>query len=129
MTLNINPDTVRHLADLARTFHAQEAVTIPEDAPQSSGDWGNQVLADHAGDPTFTEFRAVLDDLEPDQLAELVALFRVGREDYPPEEWHVAVQRAAEETPRPRDDCLLGHPLLAGHLEAGLEVMSDRDPE
>lgn len=129
MTLNINPDTVRHLADLARTFHAQEAIAIPEDAQQPGGDWGNAVIADHAVDPTFTEFRAVLDDLEPDQLAELVALFRVGREDYTPGEWHTAVQRAAEETPRPLDDYLIGHPLLAEHLEAGLEAMSGSDTE
>lgn len=129
MTLNINPDTVRHLADLARTFHAQEAVTIPEDMQQPSGDWGVQVLAAHAGDPTLDEFRAVLADLEPDQLAELVALFRVGREDYPALEWHTAVRQADEETPRPVDDYLIGHPLLAEYLEAGLDAMAEFEAE
>ncbi|MEQ8663145.1 MAG: DUF3775 domain-containing protein [Gammaproteobacteria bacterium] len=129
MTLNINPDTVRHLADLARTFHAREAVTIPEDLQQPSGDWGNQMLAEHPGDPTLDEFRAVLTDLEPDQLAELVALFRVGREDYAPAEWHLAVQSAGTETPQPLDDYLIGHPLLAAYLEAGLDAVADLEAE
>ncbi|MEQ8232659.1 MAG: DUF3775 domain-containing protein [Gammaproteobacteria bacterium] len=96
---------------------------------QPSGDWGNQLLAAHAGDPTLDEFRAVLTDLEPDQLAELVALFRIGREDYAPGEWHVAVQRAGVETPRPLDDYLIGHPLLAEYLESGLEAVADLEAE
>ncbi|WP_324731992.1 hypothetical protein [Pseudomonas paeninsulae] len=30
-------------------------------------DWAMQVLADHADDEVFLEFKSIIDDLEPDQ--------------------------------------------------------------
>jgi len=123
MELNVNPETVLRLAELARHFHAQEQVVIPDDPQNPSGDWAAQMLAAHDGDATLEEFRGIIEDLEPDQLLELIALFWVGREAYAPEEWEEALEAAVEEAPAPVADYLIGHPLLADDLLAGLEAL------
>ena len=80
--LELNPDTVCFLIDMAREFHAKEAVVIPDTPGSPTEDWALQVLADHVDDPTYREFRVTVNDLEPDQQHQLVALLWLGRGDY-----------------------------------------------
>jgi hypothetical protein len=118
--LNINPDTVRFLAAKAREFQAKEEAVIPADPLSPSEDWVQQVLAGQGDDPGPAEFRATVDDLEPDQQVELVALTWLGRGDYEPDEWDQALAAAGEAWNERAADYLLGMPQLADFLEEGL---------
>lgn len=118
--LDISIETVCHLIDLAREFHAQEEVVIPEEPDNPGDDWARQVLAAHSGDVTFQEFRADVGDMEPDQQHQLVALLWLGRGDYTLDEWHEAVAYAAENASPATAAYLIAHPMLADYLTEGL---------
>ena len=121
--MDINPDTVCFLISKAKEFHAKEEVVIPEEPLSSSDDWALQVLADHAGDLDYQEFSSTIDDLEPDQQVQLVALMWLGRGDYDEDQWNAACSDAkAEWTPRTAE-YLMARPLVADYLEEGLALL------
>ncbi|HDP89199.1 MAG TPA: DUF3775 domain-containing protein [Thioalkalivibrio sp.] len=127
--LNINPETVCFLIAKAREFHAKEEVVIPEVPTSPAEDWARQVLADHVDDACLAEFAATIDDLEPDQQHEVVALMWVGRDDFGPTEWLGAVAEAAEQATPETARYLIAHPLLADYLEEGLAALGYRCEE
>lgn len=118
--LELNPDIVCAIIAAAREFQAKEEVVIPEREFSPSDDWALQVLADHAGDLSYREAKAVIEDLEPDQQASLVALMWVGRGDYEIEEWKDAMDMAQDELTERTADYLLATPLVADYLEEAL---------
>lgn len=120
--LNVSGDTVCRLVDLAREFHAQEAVSIPEPPGNPSGDWAVQMLASHVEDASVSEFRSIVADLDPAQQQELVALLWLGRGDYSEGEWSEALQLARDEWRPETADYLLTHPLLPEYWKDGLAV-------
>jgi len=124
--LNIGSDTICRLIDLAREFHAQEEVSIPEEPANPSGDWAVQMLASHADDATFQEFKAIVEDLEPDQQQEVVALLWLGRGDYSKGEWRDALEQAADSWNFETAEYLIAHPLLADYLDRGLDLFGYR---
>ena len=69
--LELNRETVLFIIDKAHEFHVKEGVTIPEESLSPSDDWGRQALAAHGNDPGVEELRNTIDDLEPDQPAQL----------------------------------------------------------
>jgi hypothetical protein len=120
--LDLNRDTVKAVIDKARQFHAKEQVTFPEQDPLSPAeDWAMQVLANHADDPVVQELEAAVDSLERDEQVRLVALMWLGRGDYSLEEWDEAVAQAGDEWNGRTADYLVGTPLVADYLSAGLE--------
>lgn len=121
--LNVSSETVCHLIDLAREFHVQEAVTFPDEPENASGDWAAQILASHSGDPTFLEFKSTIEDLEPDQQQEVVALLWLGRGDFSKAEWRAAVQEAMDSWNTRTAEYLIAHPLLADYLREGLDIL------
>lgn len=127
--LNVNPDTVCRLIQLAQEFHAKEAVVIPEQPDSPADDWGRQALADHAGDPTLLEFASIIQDLEPDQQQEIVALYWVGRGDFDREDWEAALAEAEASWNKNTAHYLIAHPLLAEHLTEGLDLNDYRCEE
>jgi len=96
-------------------------VTFPEDPLNPTEEWANQVLADHAGDPVIEELTSTIDALEPDRQALLVALMWVGRGDYGVDEWDEAVAEARDQWNGRTTEYLIGTPLAADYLSAGLE--------
>lgn len=120
LSLEINPDTVRYIAEMAREFHAQEAVSITEDPMSPSDDWAMQVLAAHEGDSTHDALRITIQDLEPDQQVQLVALMWVGRGSFSIGEWDSALKTAADNWTPNTAGYLIGTPLVADYLEEGL---------
>ena len=121
--LDVNPQTVCFLIDKAAEFHAQEEVVIPEEPLQADADWAMQVLADHADDPTFQEFKATVEDLEPDQQAAVVALMWLGRGDYDRSEWGAALNAATARRTSRTAEYLIGTPLVADYLREGLSLL------
>lgn len=121
--LNVSTHNICRLIDLAREFQAQEEVSFPEDPGSPSGDWAAQILASHQDDSTFGEFKSIIDDLEPDQQHEVVALLWVGRGDYCEDEWDDAVLQARDSWNLRTAEYLIAHPHLSDYLAEGLEVM------
>ncbi len=121
--LNINPDTVCFLISKARVFHSKEDVVIPETQDSPSEDWALQLLADHSNDSSFLEFKATVDDLEPDQQQAVVALMWIGRGDFGATEWDMALAEARVEWNENTAEYLIAHPQLADYLLEGLDAM------
>ena len=69
------------------------------------------------------EFDGLLEAMDEDERADLVALVWIGRGDFEPEEWDDARRTAMQEATTPTGTYLKGSPHLADHLEAGLEAM------
>lgn len=119
--LDVNPETVCRLITLAHEFHAREEVVMPNEPDDTGDDWHVQMLAEHAGDAVLEEFRAVVEDLEPDQQQQVVGLLWLGRGDYDLEEWDEALAYAADAWNEATADYLIAHPLLADYLTEGLD--------
>jgi Protein of unknown function (DUF3775) len=121
--LNINPETVCFLISRARIFHSQEDVVLPDVPDSPTEDWALQTLADHGGDAVFQEFKATVDDLEPDQQQEVVALMWIGREEFSAREWAMALAEARSEWNEYTAEYLIAHPQLADYLLDGLDAL------
>src|SRR5690606_7721609 len=92
MLLEVNPDTVRFIADRLRQFQVKEGVTLPD----SEDDWSRSMLADTPDDPAVHEVRATIEDLDRDQQVDLVAIAWVGRGDFGADEWENARAQARD---------------------------------
>jgi hypothetical protein len=119
--LELNRDTVQTIIDKAQQFHAKEEVTFPEDPLSPTEDWAMQVLADHADDPVVQELTSTIESLEPDEQVRLIALMWLGRGDYSPGEWDQALADARDQYNGRTAEYLIGTPLVADYLAAGLE--------
>lgn len=120
--LELNTETVCRLIQLAREFHAQEEVVIPETRGNPSGDWAAQTLARHVDDLTFQEFRSIINDMEPEQQVQVVALLWIGRGDFSKEEWEEVMDQARDDWTPETAEYLIVHPLLADYLMEGLDL-------
>lgn len=119
MQLEVNPDTVRFIVDRLRQFQVKEGVTVAD----PGDDWSRNILADSPDDPAVNEVRAAIDDLEPDQQMELVAILWVGRGDFGADEWENALAQARDSWNERTADYILGTPLAADFLEEGLDQL------
>lgn len=120
--LDVNPDIICRLIQLAREFQAQVDVLIPENEVNPGSDWAAQTLVNHADDMTFREFKSIVKDLEPDQQQQVVALFWTGRGDFSDDEWENALEQARYNWNPRTAEYLIVHPLLADYLEEGLDI-------
>jgi hypothetical protein len=119
--LELDRGIIQIVIDKAQQFHAKEEVTFPEDLMSPTEDWAMQVLADHADDPVVLELTSTIDSLEPEQQVALVALMWVGRGDYAVTEWDEALAQARDRWNGRTAEYLIGTPLVADYLGAGLE--------
>lgn len=120
--LQVNPETVCRLIELAQSFHVREQAGMPEEGGNAADDWSQQMLADQGDNTSYQEFESIVKDLEPDQQQEVVALLWLGRGDYTLEEWDSVVKQARDEWTPETAQYLIGHPLLADELREGLEL-------
>lgn len=123
--ISLNPDFLRSLVLKLRAVMAQEELVSPDSGSNPTDDEGAAVLQDSPDNLTRAEIASEIEDLEPDQQAELVALMWVGRGDMEPEEWDEAVALALERRDRPTSDYLLSHPQVADDLVEGVDKLFD----
>ena len=120
--INLNPETVAKIADHAREFQVSasmemdESPVIPFDASAVDN------LAEWHGDQEYIEMKNVIDDLEPDQQATVVALMWLGRGDYDFDDWDEALEYAREADGVATAEYLIATPLLADYLLEGLSL-------
>lgn len=124
--LQVNPDDVCRLIQLARDFHAQDSVVFKNEPESLTDDRVFDSLERHGEDPIVAEFRNIIADLDRRQQVEVVALMWVGRSDYDLGEWGQAMTDAYEEWTDYTADYLLAHPLVADYLDDGLEMLGYR---
>lgn len=113
-------DTLAFIIGKARAFDAQVDVDDPDPGSNPADDRHVGVLADTRENPAEAELRAVLHDLNDDQLTELLALLWVGRGDYSRSEWPEAVKAARQARNRRVVCYLAGTPMLGDLIEEGL---------
>lgn len=124
--LNVNPETVEHLMDLAREFHSGAVDSAVESyMPSVAG--GSPIPAPRPMEDTvLREFRETLADLEPDQQQQVLALYWLGRDDFGRDEWRIAVHEARLNWHDRVAEYLIAHPHLADHLREGMELLGYR---
>lgn len=124
ITLNLNTDTVCQLIDKANEFQAKEGVVLPEKLANSEYEYdGLQILADHQDDLTLIEASKLIDDLEPDQQAELLALLYLGRGDFEASEWEQAKLEARKNLQPRLTEYLFAKPQLPEYFRRALEML------
>ncbi|MCR9275188.1 MULTISPECIES: DUF3775 domain-containing protein [Mameliella] len=68
------------------------------------------------------ELRGLIDRMDEEEQAALVAVMWIGRGAFDAEDWDEAYGTAVAEATTPTADYLIGTPHLANNLEAGLEA-------
>jgi hypothetical protein len=123
--LDIAADKLRFIIDKAREFDVKVEVDDPDSGSDSADDsmGMREILEDLADDPTAQELRDAIDALNEDEQLALVALVWIGRGTYEPKEWRTALADARREHVGSTSTYLMGTPLLADYIEAGLEAM------
>ena len=121
--LDVDPNTVCFLIARARAFDAKVAPAERDEISQPGEDDMHDVLEDHGDDPVATEIRHVIDDLNEDQKAELVAMSWVGRGDFDRSEWQTAIAEAKARHTGPTSAYLMGMPLFGDLLEEGFTAL------
>jgi hypothetical protein len=129
--LSIGPDTVRDFVLKAKAISAavsddyadgqEHEIELDENARDTHHHDG--LAEEEAEDSRATELRALMRDLNLDEMAELVALVWLGRGDYDAAEWSEAVEEARRRYGRRATSFLMGLPLLGDYLEEGLEAL------
>jgi hypothetical protein len=123
--LTLSPEFLRSLILKLRAVMAQEELVSPDSGSNASDDEGPATLQDSPDNLIRDEIAAEIEDLDPDQQAELVALMWIGRGDMEPEEWREARELAADRRNGTTSQYLLSHPHAADHLDEGLDLLLD----
>ena len=121
--LTISPADVVYLIARAKEFAVKDAVNEPDPASNPSDDGMAEILEDHPADSADEQMRSFISNLGEDEQIDLVALAWLGRDDYAAEEWTDVRQQAAEAHNKETARYLIGMPLLADYLEAGLATL------
>lgn len=120
-TLDINPETVGYIVNLARELYAEVQMVSAEEEPETPRELEAGGVPEHRVDPIYVEFKTAIEDLEPDQQVQLVALMWLGRGSFT--DWDSAVEEARDNWNSKTADYLLGTPLVADYLEEALNQM------
>ena len=123
--LDLNPELLQELIFKLRAVMAQEGLVSPDSGSNPTDDETAATLQEDEDDLTRAELEARIDDLEPDQQAQLVALMWLGRGDVEPEEFAEALTLAAERHEGATATYLLAHPHVADYLEEGVDRLMD----
>lgn len=118
--LRINTETVCFVIAKARAFDAQVAPSGLAEGSNPSDENYQAVLEDRPGDATEEELRRTLQSLNGEELADLIGLMWLGRDDRPLEDWPDVLREVAEEWPDHPIAEILGTPLLGEYLDLGL---------
>ena len=129
--LAIDPDTVRLFVPKAKAIsaalnsdyeaggeHEIELDDQSRDAHQHDG-----LAEEEEEDLTESELRALIEDLNVDEAADLIAITWIGRGDFEASEWSEAVAEARLRGNKRTSTYLLGMPMLGDWLEEGLEAI------
>ncbi|MBA5777901.1 DUF3775 domain-containing protein [Stappia sp. F7233] len=130
--LTLSPETIRMLIQKARAatsaidggFEEGHEGEIEFDTDTLTDTHAHDGLAEEeADDLSEEELRELIEDLNVDESAELVAIAWIGRGDFDAGDFEQAVEEARDRAVRSTAKYLIGMPLLADYLEAGLDAL------
>lgn len=130
--LTIDPETVRLFvlkakaisAALSHEYEAGGEHEVELDDQARDMHQHDGLAEEEEEDLTERELRSLINDLNVDEAAELIALAWIGRGDFDAGEWADAVAEARERgAGRRASSYLLGMPMLGDWLEEGLEAI------
>ncbi|ODN69181.1 DUF3775 domain-containing protein [Methylobrevis pamukkalensis] len=121
--LEISLETVCFIIMKARQFDVKEAASEPDPGSNPTDDNDRAVLQDHADDPVQEELVSLISQLSDDEKVDLVALMWLGRDGSDASDWADLRRQAAEARTASTARYLMGEPLLADHLAAGLDAL------
>lgn len=129
--LTIGPDTVRLFVLKAKAISAglnadyddgaEHEVELDDRSRDSHHHDG--LAEEEEQDLTAEELRALINDLNVDEAAELIALAWIGRGDFVADEWQEALAEARQRGHKKTAKYLMGMPMLGDWLEDGLEAL------
>lgn len=123
--MDISAEKLVDLIDYLRIMDAKEAAADLARGNDSYEDGSSNSLEMNPDDGTQQQIRGVIDGLDIDEQADLIALVWVGRGDFEPAEWMVARRRAAERLPRSVSKFLMGIPDVGDLLEEGMARLEE----
>lgn len=130
--LSLSPDTMRMFVQKARAaasidndgFEDGRDHEVEFDVDTLEDSHAHDGLAEEeAEDLSGEELRELIEDLNVDEAAELVAIVWIGRGDFEQSDFEQAVEQARERAVGSTATYLIGMPLFADHLEAGLDAL------
>lgn len=116
-------ETICFIIMKARQFDVKEAETEPDPGSNPTDDNDAAILQDHGDEPVQEELTSLISELPDDEQIDLVALMWLGRDDYGAGDWDDVRAQAADARNEHTAEYLIGEPLLADHLAAGLDVI------
>lgn len=120
--LDISPEKVARIIIRAREFDAKTA-PWDDNTAMVREDESDSILEDTGSDSVSSKLKSYIDDLNVDEQIALVALMWIGRGTYEPDDLAEAVSTARSERVNETSSYLMGVPLLADYLEAGLDKL------
>ncbi|WP_422377608.1 DUF3775 domain-containing protein [Roseibium sp.] len=132
INLTLSADTIRMFAQKARaaassledSFEDGHEGDVEFDAETLEESHNHDGLAEEENDDlSDEELRELIEDLNVDEAAELVAITWIGRGDFDAEDFDQVVDEARERAVGSTAKYLLGMPLLADYMEAGLDAL------
>jgi hypothetical protein len=121
--LNIGLDKLRDIVLKARAFELEDFADEPDPGAESTASEDREEQLDQGDDPTEAELRALIDDLNDDEIVDLIALAWIGRGDFGKDEFGAARELARERHQGASSSYLMGIPTLAEYLGEGLSVV------
>ncbi|AKQ33409.1 DUF3775 domain-containing protein [Candidatus Coxiella mudrowiae] len=123
MTFDLSPLIVCDIIVRARKFHAKEGVVIPENVNELSEEDFMQILSDHQNDLTYLELKETINketinNLEPNQQMQLVALMYLGCSDF--SKWKESRAETQSGWTTHTAEYLLSKPLVLDYPDMGL---------
>jgi hypothetical protein len=120
--MDISVAKVLELVEYLRFLDAKSGDGVIEGDDDDAG--AGHLFEDTAGDGTEDQIRGVIEGLDVDEQADLVALVWIGRGDFEPQEWPAALRRAHERHIRSTASYLMGIPNVGDLLEEGLAAVA-----
>lgn len=125
--LRISTEKVCFIVARSRAFHAQLPTVLPDEGSNSIDDDGGQILEDDEDDDVAEEeLRDAFRSLDGAEMADLIGLFWLAREDGGEDDWPDIMAEVADQHPEHPIDYLVEQPLLADFLEEGLAAFGLR---
>jgi hypothetical protein len=122
-TLSVDTDMICRIIARARAFDGKVAQSDPDADAMNEDDMYEASLEDRPSDPVAQELAAAIRDQSIDGQIDLVALMWLGRDSATRAEWREYRAMAAAEHTGHTARYLMGTPLLADHLSAGLDTI------
>ncbi len=127
--LTIDPETVRLFvlkaraisAGLSEDYDAGHEHEVELDGQSRDRQSHDGLAEEEEENLTASELRALIEDLNVDEAADLLAITFIGRGDFEPGEWEQAVSEARPRVNKRIATYFLSMPMLGEWLEEGLE--------